>query len=83
MNEPINAPLPTMPIPRGPVPPQPAEAMRGSIEIEIDGKKIAVPEGQTILDATRKLGIETPTLCYLENLTPVNACRVCVVELEG
>ena len=29
------------------------------------------------------LGIETPTLCYLENLTPVNVCRVCVVELEG
>jgi predicted molibdopterin-dependent oxidoreductase YjgC len=31
----------------------------------------------------RNRGIDTPTLCYLENLTPVNACRVCVVELEG
>ena len=40
-------------------------------------------EGSTILDATRKLGIDTPTLCYLESLTPVNVCRVCVVELEG
>ena len=29
------------------------------------------------------LGIDTPTLCYLENLTPVNVCRVCVVEVEG
>ena len=28
-------------------------------------------------------GIDTPTLCYLENLTPVNVCRVCVVEVEG
>ena len=38
---------------------------------------------RTILEATRKLGIDTPTLCFLETLTPVNACRVCVVELEG
>ncbi|HET7871114.1 MAG TPA: 2Fe-2S iron-sulfur cluster-binding protein, partial [Terriglobales bacterium] len=34
-------------------------------------------------DAARKLGIDTPTLCFLETLTPVNVCRVCVVELEG
>ncbi len=40
-------------------------------------------EGATILDAARQLGIDTPTLCFLENLTPVNVCRVCVVELEG
>jgi predicted molibdopterin-dependent oxidoreductase YjgC len=37
----------------------------------------------TILDACRELGIDTPTLCYLENLTPVNVCRVCVVEITG
>ncbi len=30
-----------------------------------------------------RLGIDTPTLCFLESLTPVNVCRVCVVELEG
>ena len=53
------------------------------IEISIDGEKARVPEGATILDACRSKGIETPTLCYLETLTPVNACRVCVVELEG
>ena len=40
-------------------------------------------EGATILDACRRLGIETPTLCYGDTLTPVNVCRVCVVELEG
>src|SRR5262249_33646671 len=33
--------------------------------------------------ACRQEGIDTPTLCYLENLTPVNVCRVCVVEVEG
>ena len=42
-----------------------------------------MPEGATLLDAARSIGIDTPTLCYLENLTPVNVCRICVVELEG
>ena len=53
------------------------------VEISVDGKSVSVHEGRTILDACRKLGIETPTLCFLENLTPVNVCRICVVELEG
>ena len=54
-----------------------------SVEIEIDGKPARVAAGATILDACKSVGIETPTLCYLESLTPVNACRVCVVELGG
>jgi NADP-reducing hydrogenase subunit HndD len=53
------------------------------VDMEIDGKPVRVPEGSTILDACRTEGIDTPTLCYLENLTPVNVCRVCVVEVEG
>ncbi len=53
------------------------------IEILVDGKPASVPEGSTILDACNTVGVETPTLCFLETLTPVNACRVCVVELEG
>ena len=53
------------------------------IEILVDGKPASVPDGSTILDACNAAGIETPTLCFLETLTPVNACRVCVVELEG
>lgn len=60
-----------------------APATERRVELTIDGRKIAVPEGQTILDACRALAIDTPTLCYADNLTPVNACRVCVVELEG
>lgn len=80
--EPLSAPLATVPVPRGPVPVAPASTLR-QIEIKIDGKNVSVPEGSTILDATRKLGIDTPTLCYLESLTPVNVCRVCVVEMEG
>jgi predicted molibdopterin-dependent oxidoreductase YjgC len=53
------------------------------VDLKIDGKDVRVPEGTTILDAAKTIGIETPTLCYLKTLTPVNACRVCVVEVEG
>jgi predicted molibdopterin-dependent oxidoreductase YjgC len=53
------------------------------VELEIDGRPVSVPEGSTILDACRSLGIDTPTLCYGETLRPANVCRVCVVELEG
>ncbi len=77
------APTPLVPIPRGPIPQAPAPAKLREIEIKVDGKTVSVPEGATILDVARKLGVETPTLCFLETLTPVNVCRVCVVELEG
>jgi len=53
------------------------------VDVEIDGAAVRVPEGATLLEACRGQGIDTPTLCYLENLTPVNVCRVCVVEVEG
>jgi predicted molibdopterin-dependent oxidoreductase YjgC len=53
------------------------------IEITIDGRKVQVAEGSTILDALRQAGVDTPTLCFADTLTPVNVCRVCVVELEG
>src|SRR5689334_12339976 len=53
------------------------------VEITVDGRTVTAREGSTILDACRREGIDTPTLCYLENLTPVNVCRVCVVEVEG
>jgi len=61
-------------------PPAPAPLM---VPVTIDGRETATPAGSTILDACRSMGIDVPTLCYLETLTPVNACRVCVVEVEG
>jgi NADP-reducing hydrogenase subunit HndD len=54
-----------------------------TVELSIDGAAVSVPAGSTILEAARSVGIDTPTLCYLENLTPVNVCRVCVVEVAG
>jgi len=77
------APSPLIPVPRGPVPEVPAAEPVRMVEIAIDGRKLFVSEGATILEAARQLEIATPTLCYLENLTPVNVCRLCVVELEG
>src|SRR6266480_827619 len=53
------------------------------VKLTIDGQELEVLEGTTILEACRGLRIDTPTLCQLETLTPVNVCRVCVVELEG
>jgi len=53
------------------------------IRLTVDGRPVEVPDGSTILDAARQLEIDTPTLCYGDTLTPVNVCRVCVVELEG
>jgi len=58
------------------------EAPKRLVDITVDGTTVRVPEGATLLEACRQQGIDTPTLCYLENLTPVNVCRVCVVEVE-
>jgi len=53
------------------------------VSLTIDDQQVEVPEGSTIMQACAQLGIDTPTLCYGETLQPANACRVCVVELEG
>ncbi|WP_420000158.1 2Fe-2S iron-sulfur cluster-binding protein [Streptomyces boninensis] len=56
---------------------------RRLIEFDLDGDQVRVPEGATLLDACRDAGKDIPTLCYGDTLTPKNACRVCVVEVEG
>jgi predicted molibdopterin-dependent oxidoreductase YjgC len=58
-------------------------APKRMVELTIDGQPVRVLDGSTILDACRMLAIDTPTLCYGDTLTPVNVCRVCVVEVEG
>jgi ferredoxin len=49
--------------------------------ITIDGQSVDVPPGATVLDAARKLGIDIPTLCYLEGYKPSTSCQVCLVKL--
>ncbi len=53
------------------------------VSLTIDGRPVSVGVGATVLDACTAAGVDTPTLCYAPNLTPVNACRVCVVEQAG
>ena len=57
--------------------------VRRTVELIIDGQKVNAVEGSTLLDACRASGKEIPTLCYGDTITPKNACRVCMVELEG
>jgi predicted molibdopterin-dependent oxidoreductase YjgC len=81
---PVLSPILLSPPARASRPPAPPPVVAPSrVEISIDGVVVDVAEGTTILDACREQGIDTPTLCYAENLTPVNVCRVCVVELAG
>lgn len=54
-----------------------------SIALTIDGHSVDVQPGQTVLDAARKLGIDIPTLCYLEKCGPLNTCLVCLVKVNG
>ncbi|MCY4067586.1 MAG: 2Fe-2S iron-sulfur cluster-binding protein [Acidimicrobiaceae bacterium] len=60
-----------------------AATVEASVTITVDDRRVSVPEGATIGAACVAAGVDTPTLCWAENLTPVNVCRVCVVELEG
>ena len=62
--------------------------MNENITLKIDNREIRVPKGTTILEAARELGIDIPTLCYmnLKDLCIKNApasCRICVVEVDG
>jgi predicted molibdopterin-dependent oxidoreductase YjgC len=54
-----------------------------SVKATVNGDTVTVAEGSSVLDACSAAGVEVPTLCYGSTITPANACRVCVVELEG
>ena len=53
------------------------------VNITIDGQKLQVPEGVTILEAARTANINIPTLCYHEDQKIKSVCRICAVEVEG
>ena len=57
--------------------------MSDIIRLIIDGKEITAQQGDTILIAAEKNGIEIPNLCYLKEMSPYGACGMCVVEAEG
>ena len=53
------------------------------INLKINNIPVCVPEGSTILEAARSIGIKIPTLCHMKELSELGACRVCVVEVKG
>lgn len=53
------------------------------VTLQIDATAVAVPAGASLLAACRAAGVALPTLCHLDGLTPVGACRLCLVEVEG
>ena len=51
------------------------------LNVTIDGIKIQVPEGTTVLDAARLANVDIPTLCYLKDVNEIGACRMCLVDV--
>ncbi|MGL1935352.1 MAG: [FeFe] hydrogenase, group A [Fibrobacterales bacterium] len=60
-----------------------SDEILATVKISIDDFNLEVPFGTTILEATRMVGIDIPTLCYHEDLCISGVCRICVVEVEG
>ena len=53
------------------------------ITITINGSQVSGRQGMTILEVAQENGVDIPTLCYHQKLSPIGACRICVVEVEG
>src|SRR5471032_2310881 len=52
------------------------------LEIEIDGRKLEVPDGSTVMDATNQAGVYVPHFCYHKKLSIAANCRMCLVQVE-
>jgi bidirectional [NiFe] hydrogenase diaphorase subunit len=53
------------------------------LTLTIDGEELSANADETILETARQNGVTIPTLCHLEGLSDVGACRLCLVEIEG
>ena len=53
------------------------------VKLTINGQEYEVPADITVLKAAQLIGINIPTLCYEDDLSPFGACRLCIVEIEG
>ena len=53
------------------------------ISLTIDGRRVSVAPGTTVLDAARQLDIRIPTLCHVPGLEPASSCFVCAVQVKG
>ena len=60
-----------------------AELLPQTIEFQLDGRTVEAFEGETILKAAQRHGVDIPHLCFKDGLRPDGNCRACVVELKG
>src|SRR5512133_4042167 len=51
--------------------------------ITIDGRRVGITPGQSVLEVARAAGVQIPSLCYLEKCGPLNTCQVCLVKIDG
>lgn len=56
--------------------------LKDTVELQIDGQKVSVPAGTTIMEAAETLGVHIPRLCYHPDLSLEGACRVCIVDVK-
>jgi hypothetical protein len=61
----------------------PTKTAAKKISITVDGRKIKVPAGTTIMQAAETIGVRIPRLCYHPKLSIEGACRICIVEVKG
>jgi ferredoxin len=62
---------------------EPHSQIMTTVSITIDGIPVSVAPGESVLTASRALGLDIPTLCYLEKCGPLNSCLVCLVKING
>ena len=61
----------------------PASPSTKLVNLEIDGFKVSVPEGTSIMRAASSIGIDIPKLCATDSVEPFGSCRLCIVQIEG
>jgi formate dehydrogenase major subunit len=64
-------------------PVNPQELELQTVEFKLDGKTIIAYDGETILKAAKRHGIDIPHLCFKDGYAPDGNCRACVVEING
>ena len=61
----------------------PASKSKKEVTLTIDGVKLSVPEGTSIMRAAMEMGTQIPKLCATDMLDAFGSCRLCLVEIQG
>src|SRR5215471_12476896 len=61
----------------------PASKATKTVTLTIDGAKVTVPEGTSLMRAAMQMGTQIPKLCATDSIEAFGSCRLCLVEIEG